>query len=199
MINYLIQPQNFELVRDALGFVLASELENQRSFPNSRFTEPAEIFRERTTAISNSEDVVINITLTSDEFSNKTQKDSQGKTFFNIEIFSHGAASDETTGSLDSAMKLHKYIGFVRHVLSHTEYKTLTLEPGYIGGTAVESFEVMESNNREDADFSKMAIVVFSVRIQENQGMAEATEINEIYSRMNIEETDLGYIFQTIK
>ena len=199
MIKELIPSQNFEIVRDSIGFLLSQEINSQKQKQNSRFTEDVNVFLERTTPIDNSEEVVINVNLASSDFNNKTQKDSQGKTFFNIDIYSKGAASSIESGSLNSSLKLHKYIGLVRYILQHTEYKTLGLPSGFIGGTNFENFTIMEYSNKEDSDFFKMAVISFSVRIQESQSMSETIDLNEIFTNVKIEETEKGYIYQFIK
>ena len=139
MIDEIISRQNFELVRDAIGSILLIELEAQKQ--KQGFDENINIFSERTNPIQNDELLTINLSLESGDFSNKTQKDSQGKTFFNIDIYSKGAASSIESGSLNSSLKLHKYIGLVRYILQHTEYKTLGLPSGFIGGTNFENFK----------------------------------------------------------
>lgn len=198
MINELIPAQNFEIVRDAIGYVLKTELISQSQKQFSRFTENCEIYSERTTPISNEEEVVINVVLTSNDFNNKTQKDSQGKTFFNIDVYSRGTAGPTSSGSLNSAKKLHKFIGFIRYVLQHTEYKTLSLPLGIIGGTMVESFNIMDNRMEQDSDFLKMGTISFSVRIQESQSLQTGVNLGEIFSEVKLDETELGYIYQKI-
>lgn len=196
MIQELIPKQNFEIVRDAIGYLLTQEINEQKLKPNSRYTEDVLVCLERTTPISNAEEVVINIVLASSEYNNKTQKDSQGKTFYNIDVYSNGAANTEETGSLNSSMKLHKYIGIIRYILQFTENKTLGLEPGIIGGTMVENFVIMENTMKQDSDFFKMGTVFFSVRIQENQEMAPVVDLSEIFTQVKLELTEKGYIYQ---
>ena len=196
MIQELIPKQNFEIVRDAIGYVLKQEFISQSQKENSRYTENTEVYLERTTPIQNEEEIVVNIVLASSDYSNKTQKDSQGKTFFNIDIYSTGQASNTKSGSLDSAEKLHKYIGLIRYILSHTEYKTLGLPPGIIGGTQVENFSIIENKMEQDSDFFKMATVYYSVRIQENQSLEHAIDLNNIFSQVKLELTELGYIYE---
>lgn len=196
MIEELIPQQNFEIVRDAIGFILTQEINSQKQKPNSRYFEDVNVFLERTTPIDNSEEVVINIVLASSNFDNKTQKDSQGKTFFNIDVYSSAAASTEQSGSLNSALKLHKYIGLIRYILQHTDYKTLFLPLGIIGGTLIENYNIMENNIKEDSNFFKMGTISFSVRIQESQSMSQPLNLQEIFNEMKIEETDKGYVYE---
>lgn len=197
MILEVIPQQNFEIVRDALGFLIKSELDSQKEKENSRIFEDFEVFIERTIPIQNSEEVVINIVLRSGDFDNKTQKDSQGKTFFDIEFYTIGKSSPSQTGYFDSARKLHKYIGLIRYILQHTEYKTLNLQPGFIGGTMVENYNIAENQRtNQDTDFIKMGVISFSVRIQENQTMATPVNLGEIYTSLKIEQTEKGYSLQ---
>jgi hypothetical protein len=198
MIEEVISRQNFEVVRDAIGAILKTEIENQRT-KNVLLTEEVGVFLERTTPFQNSEEVVINITLNSSDYDLKNQKDSQGKTFYSVDIFTKGFATSNENGSVNSAFKLHRYLGIVRYILSHTMYKTLSLPPGFIGGTAVENFTVMENQFKEDSDFIKLASISFSVRINESQTLEEGTiNLNEIFTLVKLDMTDLGYTYKKI-
>ena len=197
MIQEVIPQQNFELVRDAIGAILKTEIESQK-LKNTLLTEEISVFIERTTPIANSEEIVINVSLTSCDYDQKTQKDSQGKTFYTIDIYSHGQASSGIAGWMDSARKLHRYLGLTRYILQHTMYKTLSFPPGFIGGCALENFVIMDNQFKEDSDFSKLASVSFSVRINESQSLEEGINLKEIFTMVKLDLTDLGYIYNKI-
>jgi hypothetical protein len=198
MIQEVIPVQNFEIVRDTIGALLKTEIENQKTKQPLRLPEEVGVFLERTIPISDGEELVINIQLDSGNYDQKTQKDSQGKTFYVIDIFSKGFAGSGQSGSENSAFKLHKYLGIVRYILQHTQYKTLGLPPGFIGGTAFENFTFFESQQKEDSNFVKMGSISFSVRIQENQLMETGVNLGEIYTQVKLDNTDLGYVYNKI-
>ena len=194
MIDEIISRQNFELVRDAIGSILLIELEAQKQ--KQDFDENINIFSERTNPIQNDELLTINLSLESGDFSNKTQKDSEGKTIYNIDIYTIGKSSPSGSGSNDSAFRLHKFIGMIRYILSHTAYRTLGLTPGFIGGSQIESFFIMDADLKQDSNYLKMARITFSVRINENQSMENGVLIDESLAVVKLDETDLGFVYK---
>ena len=140
--------------------------------------------------------LTINLSLESGDFSNKTQKDSEGKTIYNIDIYTIGKSSPSGSGSNDSAFRLHKFIGMIRYILSHTSYRTLGLTPGFIGGSQIESFFIMDADLKQDSNYLKMARMTFSVRINENQSMENGVLIDESLAVVKLDETDLGFVYK---
>ena len=82
IITEIIPIQGFEIVLNKIGVILFEELSNQKLIQviNGDF----DLFIERQEPYDKSEDVVINISLDNDNFTGKTQKDSQGLTSFFI-------------------------------------------------------------------------------------------------------------------
>ena len=187
-----IPRQNFEIVGERIGEIIFDELNTQKDV--QQFSDPINVFSERTIGFGNEEQIFINVTLSSASYSEKTQKDQQGETIFNIDIFSNGKESDNTTGSKDASLRMQKFLGMIRFILSHTEYKTLGFPLGFIGGTSFDSFEILDPDyTRQDGSFFKMCRILFSVRIWENQSMAKFSVLDGNSTNVKLQLTEQGY------
>ena len=196
IIDHAIPSQGFELVRDLIGAILKEELENQKTLQN--LPEEIQVFSERTTPFGNEEELAINVLLSSANYTGMTQKDTQGRTMFLVDIYTNGRASNGTPGGLDSSKRLHKYIGLVRYILQYSEYKTLSLPLGVIAGGSVDDFNIMEPSQQQDSNFTRMGRVSVSYRIQENQALIQGTTLESMITTVKLEDTDLGYRFELI-
>lgn len=196
LLTGAIPRQNFELIRDKIGEILITELNNQKVIQG--FSESINIFSERTQPIDNSELLTININLESGDFSSKTQIGTNGKLMFNIDVYTSGISTSLKDGSIDSTFRLHKYIGMIRYILNYTGYKTLSMPLGIVGGTEIENFFIMESDLKQDSSYIKMARLQFSVRCNENQPLESGIPLIENDTKVLLELTDLGYIYKFI-
>lgn len=194
-ITSVIPKQNFVIVREQIGAILFLELENQKALQD--FYYPINVYSEYSGGIGIEDEININVSLSSANFSSKTQKDAQGATVFNIDIFSNSKETASKTGSELSADKIQNFLGMIRFILSHTEYKTLGFELGFIGGTAIEGYEFTEQNYfAQDAANVKMCRVTFSVRIQENQTMSPVSVLQGNDTNVKLDLTDKGYKYK---
>lgn len=196
-ITSIIPKQNFELVREQVGAILFIELENQKSLQG--FSYPINVYSEYSGGMGIEDEVNINVSLSSSNFGGKTQKDSQGNTVFNIDIFSNAKETQNKTGSELSAIKIQKFLGMIRFILSHTDYKTLGFELGFLGGTYFESYEFTDQNYFvQDAANVKMCRITFAVRIQENQTMSPTNVLEGNETNVKLDLTEKGYKYKFI-
>ena len=197
LINEIIPRQGFEIVRDMIGAILKLELENQKSLQPAVLTEDINVYSERSTPVENAEELTINVLLSSANYSGMTQKDTMGRTIYFIDIYASASADHEERGDLRSAKRLHKYLGLCRSIFQYSEYKTLSLTPGSIGGTSVDDFGVADPDlTRNNSDFIRMARITFSVRIQENQGLIKGDPFTGNLSQIRLDETEKGYKYE---
>lgn len=194
IITEIIPIQGFEIVLNKIGVVLFEELTNQKNIQsiNGNF----ELFIERQEPYDNAEDVVINISLDNDNFTGKTQKDSQGLTSFFIDIYSKGFLAMKRDESSVFRDKRSVYTGLVRYILSSTKYNKLGFEPGFIGGAYVDGISYESTPANEDASFVKFARITYSVRIQENQKNWSGIALAGNGSAVRLSESEKGYKFE---
>lgn len=199
-IQEIIQPQGFEIVRDMIGAILVEEIENQKVLQNQAepdsFPEDINIYQERTTPIQNSEEVMLNVQLISSNYSGMTQKDTQGRTIYFVDIYTTAQETESKSGDLNASLRLHKFIGMVRYILEYSEYKTLNMPLGVIAGGSVDDFFVFEPSQQQDSNFTRMARITVSYKIQERQAMIAGSLLVGNQTRVTLNQTDLGYKYE---
>lgn len=195
LITEQIQEQGFEIVRDSIAAILKTELENQKSLPNSRITEDLKVFTGRSTPFQQSEVLMINVLLDSANYSQYSEKGVHESTNFSVDVYCTAKETSSDIGGYLASVRRDKFVGLVRFILQDHHYKTLGLPLGLIMGTYVESFEAFEPNNSQDSAFVKMSRITFSVRINENQSLWQGININSIFTDVKLDLTDLGYQF----
>src|SRR6478736_6758867 len=111
IINEIIPQQSFEIVLNKIGVILFEELTKQKELvpENDDFA----VYIERLESYDNSEDVMINVSLSNISQSGLNLKDSQGQTTYFIDVYTGGSESSSKTGSDDVKNKLHKYVGMI--------------------------------------------------------------------------------------
>lgn len=198
-ITEIITAAGFELVRDALGAMLALEIANQQEL--QELTDPLNFYQERMIPFdAASEQLMFNLSMEGADNSNFTQLSREGKTNYYIEIFAAGkqtpasAGQAEIQGSFDAAKRLHKYLGLCCYILSSPKTKALGFAPGLIAGSYVESIKTAPAeHNKEDTNYTRMGQITFSVRIQETQQGFTPSSLLGIDSNVSLDLTDLGY------
>lgn len=195
LINEIIPEQGFEKVRDAIGAVLKLELEAQKTLQT--LTDDINVYIGRNNNFNQSETLMINVLTDSANYSNTHEKGSHGGTNFFIDIYVSGRESETEDGGYISTKKRDKYLGMVRYILQSHKYMKLGLPAGLIMGTYVEGFENFEPSNTQDASFTKMTRISYSVRIIEDQSLWDGVEINSIFTNVKLDETDRGFKYES--
>jgi len=191
IITDIIPIQNFEVCLNKIGVVLLEELTNKITLKS--LTDDLEVFIARQTPYGKEEDVMINITFDNSNYSGKTQKDRQGLTNYNIDIFCQGIESESETGSTSSRVKLMRYLGMISFILSSTKYKTLGFENNLIGGTMVDSIQVQNNYGSQEANYISFARVSFSARLQEFQDAWDGVPFSGNDTTIKLDLTNKGY------
>lgn len=190
-ITEKIPTQGFEKVLYRIAEILFLELTAQKATHDN--IGNFQVFLERMTAYDKSEDIMINVTTSSANYGNFTETDTQGKTDFNIEVY---APLEHTFIAADDKVKrftLHKVVGMIRYILQSTKYNILGLPPGLIGGTYVESIQFFDDFNNQDGANIRLATLVFSVRVCENQELWKGISIENNTTQIKLCDTDLGF------
>jgi len=195
LITTIIPKQNFELVNERIGAILKLELEEQKTL--QAFAEPVNVFSERLDPFDKSEEVMVNVFFDSANSFDNTQKTSQGNVSFFIDIYSTGKTSTGLDGGLDSANRLHKFLGMASYILRDSQYRTLGFVSGSIGGVYVESIQVANIE-QQDAAYDTMGRISFSVKLKET-GILETGELMAQHlTGVKLDTTNLGYKYEKI-
>jgi len=163
-IDHIIPKQRFEVVLDHLGAILLEEMTNQKVLLN--YNDNFEIYKERQEPIDKSEDVVINISIGSIEYSNNNAFPSDGSHTINIDVYVNGYESSSETGSEFSRLRLAKTVGIIRYIVMHDVHYNLKFEDATIMSRYISSINFSENNN-QDGVFSRMARIELVYRFSE--------------------------------
>lgn len=191
LITEPIPIQGFEIVLNKIGVILFEELTNQKNI--QAIPGDFDVYIERQEPYDKSEDVVICVSLNDDNFTGKTQKDSQGLTGFFIDVYSKGKLATKLNSSSIFRDKRSIYCGLIRYILSSTKYNKLGFEPGLIGGAYLDSINYESSPAGEDGSYVKFARINYSVRIQESQQNWLGVPLLGNDSQVKLDETEKGF------
>jgi len=200
-LNYTIPQSNFESVRDRIATILKEELDNQSVLrgtgtnpviPNLDYT--ADIYTERFTPVDKSEPNVIIVRIGNISLDNRTAITQSAECQFYIDIFTTAKQTSTGLGYYNSAIKLQRLVGLVRHILMSPYYDRLAFSDGIIENRSVNQIQFSDIRDEQDAEFSRMARITFSVRMQENQNEITPNSASSYQTIINIEETEKGYL-----
>lgn len=190
-ITEIIQDQGFEVLTQTIGAIMLLELTEQQSIQS--YDMDLGVFIERIEPIDKSEDVVVNVSLGAVNYDNHNEFESQGTHNFNIDTYVFGLESSSETASKNASLKLNKITGWIRYILQSTKYKTLGFDPGFVGGTYVQSINFDDNFGKEDTSMSRMSRLVLSVRASEFQNSDEILEFTRNDTTIKLDSTDKGF------
>lgn len=193
LIEEIIPEQGFEIVGNKIGTIIFEELSKQKELQPLRITEELNVFSESSVPESITENLTINVLFDSANYGSISEKDAQGKTNFFIDVYTTGVETDGVPGDVDSAKRLHKFLGLCRYILQSSKYKILGFPAGLIGGTYVESIETLPPAQKQDSAFTRFGRITFGVKIQENQKLWEGVLLSQSDSNIKLQLTEQGY------
>jgi hypothetical protein len=203
-LNYTIQASNFEAVRDRIASILKEEMDNQAllrgtpqvsplpNIPNPDYT--ANFFTERFTPVGKEEGNVITVDLDGGSLDNQTPITQSFECRFNIDIFTGAKHTTTGEGYYNSAIKLHRLAGLVRHILQSPYYDRLSFADGIIERRSVSQIQFAKVNDEQDSTHTRMARITFTVRMNESSNQITPTTAGGYDTIIKIAETELGYL-----
>lgn len=190
-ITETIQSQAFEVLTQTIGAILLLELTEQKTIQS--YDMDLGVFIERIEPIDKSEDVVVNVSLGAVNYDNHNEFESQGIHTFNIDTYTFGLESASQTANDNVRLKLQKVTGWIRYILQSTKYKTLSFNPGFVGGTYVQNINFDDNFGKEDTAMSRMSRLVLSVRASEFQNSDEILEFTGNDTTIKLDSTNKGF------
>lgn len=203
-LNYTIPASNFESVRDRIATILKEEMDNQAllrgtpqapplpNIPNADYT--ANFYTERFTPIGKEENNVITVDLDGGSLDNQTAITQSFECKFNIDIWTGAKATTTGEGYYNSAVKLHRLAGLVRHILQSPYYDRLSFADGIIERRSVSQIQFAKVNDEQDATHTRMARITLTVRMIESSNQITPVTAAGYDTIINIAETELGYL-----
>jgi len=198
IITENIPKQGFEIVGEQLGAIIALELNNQVLLKG--LNDRLETFYERTSSYDKAEGVMINVMFDGTNFDNSNQASVHAPSIFHVDVYASSPTIRNQRGDGIAAAKIKQYMGMLRYIIGSTKYNTLALPQGTIGGTYVESIQMYDVDNAQDAKNVRMARMSVRIRIYECQPLWEAITLVGNDSQVKLDETEKGfkYIFNNL-
>lgn len=194
MLEALIPPQNFELVRDRLAFVLQAELENQQ-YLGADIIVPT-IYIERGVPFNDTELPAINIQYSGGAYGNKDVTQVQGTYTYYIDVMAQNSTVGIERGDALAMIAVQRIAGLIRAILDNPLYITLGFSRPSLGHVECSSMQIADRGDT-DAKNSAMARVLYTAQVAEGNQLITAPEFAAAYSTIKIDVSDAGFMYIT--
>lgn len=198
LIDGTIAEQAYEVVRERIGLILATELESQvTAFGN--YEADAEVWIERLIPFGNDEMPAINVQLAQGTFDNQTVKQTDGTYTFHIDV--HQSAKTIGKEKVEQAdylalIKLQRKLGLCRAIISDARYVTLNFARPFIMYRSIKSMNIA-NRDAQDVTMSVWGRLALEVRVPEVVNLLNLTDLALYETSVKLFETDQGYVFRT--
>lgn len=186
-ITTAIAARNYELIRDAIGSILALELPNQATL-NALTYLNAKIYAEKIGAIDFTDTPVVNIVTTDLKFSSYSAIECKGEYTYLIEVYANAAGTSTSQGDKLAAQKCARLAGVIHSILSNQAYKTLGLT-GIIHNRQISGAQRAVPRNGNDANNTVLMVmdmrVIASERVTAGAGIAYDSAITNVLINAN--------------
>lgn len=199
MISVVVPTQNFELIRDRVGEILASEIDNQATLSYEPYLELVTVEVERSIPVDKEEVPLVNISLAKNEFSNKHQGSEDGLITLNIDVYTSGKATEINgvtyRGDKISAIRCQKLLGLIRYILSDPIYKTLGFAAPSISRVYSGDINIKPIGIEDDPNFS-MGRYTLNVVCNESNKLITPNLIAGFQTTVQLNNSDQGYFYE---
>jgi hypothetical protein len=187
-INSIIPTQNYELIRDAIGSILYTEIKNQETLTGESYVQS--YYAERFIPPDETEYPCINVQFSGGDYDNKDQKIVDGSYVYYISAFTSGGGID---GDKTATLKLHKILGLVRAILMNPVYNNLGFSIHVIKSTLISGIKISQNELTTDAANSISGYVEFLVKAIENVLLIDPIPLASSITEVRLYLTDKGY------
>lgn len=197
-LNYIIDSQAYEKIRDRIGEILADEISNQATLDTVAGADiNAKVWAERTQAFSHTETPAVNILLARGDYSNSDATMDDGTYLFQIDAYTSSKADTVKgkNGDLIAAQKLQRLMGIIRTILTDSAYRTLGFSAPFIEGCGITGISFLDPQIVTDTISVHTGRIIFSVRVPELGLGKEPTIIDSYKTSIKLSTTDEGYLF----
>lgn len=190
-----IPPRNYEVIRDQIGAILTDEIDNQFILSYDPDLEATVVTVERFVPFQIAEVPAVNVMLARGDYDNKTAIKSDGKYRYYIDCYASAESTADAGGDSLAMFKLQKIMGVCAAILDSPHYLTLGFARPFIENTHIESIEISQPNNTQDAASMVAGRIVFVVRVPESIETLVPNLIAGYDTGVRIALTDRGYVF----
>ncbi len=194
IITTAVTAKGFEILRDRIGEILASELPNQSTLLVDAQVN-ATVFVERFVKIGHDETPVVNVTFAGGKLEKQDKTTSRGEYDFNIDVYVSAGEKSGVDADKVSNLRLTRLLGVCMGILEHQSFERLGFAAGFVMSKSIVSVDIASPPEAPEALSVTMGRLVLRVVCPEIQGIAAAVLIEEFKTTVKLHSTDYGYIF----
>ena len=196
-LEYIIDKQNFELIRDRIGEILTYELRNQANLTGKQFLKNVKVWIERVTPFDNTELPAVNIYFNDTLYNSSTVVNQQGQNTYHIDILtqSKNSGSQQNDSDKQSYTLAANLLGIIRSILQAPHYVSLNFDGGVILHREVSEIRMGKSSNQETQSVGGGRLVL---KVNANEFTKEimALEACKYTTVVTLEETEKGFYYE---
>ena len=190
-LNYIIPTQKFELIRDSIGVILATEIANQKLLTSNNLFD-AVTYLERFVAFDPTELPAINVVYNDTKFTNQDMVSQTGENTYYIDVVTSAEDSSTMRGDKQASINCHKLLGVIRTILSAGEYRFLGLAQGIVQTKTISSISISQPSSNSDSLHVISGRLEIKIKANESNNDLPSIDLTEIFSNFTIEETNFG-------
>ena len=196
-LEYIIDKQNFELIRDRIGEILTYELRNQANLTGKQFLKNVKVWIERVTPFDNTELPAVNIYFNDTLYNSSTVVNQQGQNTYHIDVLtqSKNSGSQQNDSDKQSYTLAANLLGITRSILQAPQYVRLNFDGGVILHREVSEIRMGKSSNQETQSVGGGRLVL-KVNANELTKEIMAIEACKYTTVVTLEETEKGFYYE---
>jgi len=198
ILNQKIPEQNFELVRDRIGFILADEIAAQALIAPLTPELDATVHLERFVPFDKTDMPCVNVVFASGNYDNQNTITSDGVYKYNIDVYAKSKTIGTDGGDKLASIKLHRLLGICRAILENPQYRTLGFALPSLQRVTVVDIVVEQPQNTQDGSSVIMGRLTFDVSVCESVQLQTGNNISGWETSVKMDETDTGYQFSKV-
>lgn len=199
IIDGVLQPQAFEIIRDRIGRIIADEMANQYA-QSANQNLNVQNWIERFIPFDETEMPSINVMFAEGAYGGQTAIQMDGTYRYYVDIYHYSKSQKNDGGDARAMRKLHQLLGVCRAIIHDPRYRTLGFAPPFIMNRHVEGIQIKDPTQREsqqqDVNHVVMGRLTVSVKAPEvTQYFVKPKNLAWFKTTVNLGSTSKGYLW----
>lgn len=197
-ITQAIPAQAFELIRNRIGEILASEFTAQKVITPS-WVKPT-VWVERYFAFNGDTDFpAVNVTFAGGSYVNETIQRSQAEYTYNINVFTSSPSTSTSNADKLSILQMQKIVGMIRAILMNPIYVRLgyASTAGVVISRRIDAVRMGDKKDIQDALSDVVGQISIVVNAIETTELAEGVLVEMVNSNVKLDESAEGFYFSS--
>lgn len=204
MISNTVSQQNYEVITDAIGSILVSELESQskkddNDLDSKIILSNTTVWKERIVPFSQGEQFIVSVIWLGADYNEKTASQVNGVNTFLLDCYGSARTNENGKGDQLGAVRTKRLVGVIRSILEHPNYRNLGLEKNIIGSSMIKSIRRTQLEGQDESAGVSMYRITMEIDSLEVSGYNEPIPLAQNRTSVVLEETDKGYQYIYIK